>query len=310
MVKLEDSKYAIAAAAIVATTATVFLVGKKNRRDCSSKDVESWESHVGKHGSLVEIWPDTLFVLEASGCSMGPPVRNMAIYRVPDGSRRLVIYNGIAVDEPALAEIEKLGTPSVLVVPNGMHRCCAAVWKAKFPEIMVVCPNVAKEKVSEIVAVDASTQMWATMNEWTKWIHVKEVDGWCEFETVVEVELDSKANGKRAVLLCDLLFTLPPCKENAGVGDRLITWFFDSSLSSLPTDGGIVVPKVSRIARIFAIKDWAKAQTWYRSYAREHGKSIAAILVGHGVPVVEVDSKDGCIKALDGVADQLIKPRW
>ena len=156
--------------------------------------------------------------------------------------------------------------------------------------------------------VDSTTQTWATTKDWSKWVHSKEIDGWCEMETIIEVELNEKADGKRAILVADLLFTLPYI-ENAGFADRLITRFFDSSIS-LPVDYSIVVPKISRIGRIFGVKDWAKAEAWYRSYAREHGKNIAAIAVGHGMPVMEVDTADGCMKALDGVADQLVKPRW
>lgn len=308
--KVDNSSLAIATAAVVVTAATAIFIGRKNRRreSSSSKEVESWESHVGKHGAWQEIWPGTLYVLEAPGCSMGPPVRNMTIYCVPDGSRRLVVYNGIAVNNDALAEMEKLGTPSVLVVPNGMHRCCAAVWKTKYPEIMVVCPAVAKEKVSDVVPVDATAQMWADMKDWSKWVHVKEIDGWRDFETVVEVELEAKANGKRALIVSDLLFTLP--FYDAGYIDRIIVWFFDSSIH-LPTDGtGIAIPKISRIARVFGIKDWARAERWYSSYARDHGQAIAAIVVGHGTTVVQVDPADGCTKALQGVAEQLKKPRW
>jgi len=125
----------------------------------------------------------------------------MAIYRVPDKSGRLVIYNGIAVDEVTLKEIDALGTPTVLVAPNYYHRCCAAVWKKRFPDLTVFCPRAAIDKVSEIVSVDATTQEWSAMESWSKWIHTKEIDGWGEFESVIEVELDASASGKKAVLV-------------------------------------------------------------------------------------------------------------
>lgn len=307
---IEVSTFGIATAVVAGTIAAALLAARrKSRHECSSsKKADSWEAHVTDHGPMREVWPGCLYVLEAPGCSMGPPVRNMTIYRVPDGSRRLVIYNGIAVDETSVAAIEKLGTPSILVIPNALHRCCASVWKNKYPEIVIVCPEIAQEKASEVVEVDMTMHAWATKDEWSKWIHTKEIDGWCEFETVVEVELDAKANGKRAMLVCDLLFTLA-FVDNATYASRLIAWFFDCSIT-LPSEGSIVVPKISRIARLFGIKDWAKAEAWYRSYAQKHGTSIGAILVGHGVPVVQVDAADGCTKALDGIADQLIHPRW
>jgi hypothetical protein len=300
---------AATAVAVAVTTALIVGFGRRgHKKRQHSKTHESWESHVGEHGPLREIWPGTLYILEAPGCTMGPPVRNMIIYRVPDQSGRLVIFNGIAVNASTTADIEQLGTPTVLIVPNGLHRCCAAVWKAKYPELIVVCPAGAVDKVSEIVSVSMTTQNWATLADWTKWIQAKEIDGWCEFETVVEVSLDPSEKGKRAMLVCDLLFTLP-LSDKAGFIERLIVWFFDSSVR-LPADGTIIIPKISRIGRVFGVKDWPKVEQWYRSYARNVGRSIAVIAVGHGLPVVQVDTTLGCTKALEGIAEQLVKPRW
>lgn len=320
---------AVATAVVVTTLFAIFHRAVKKKEDhhddcCKSKrkPTESWESHVdNKHGPLREIWPDTLYMLEAPGCSMGPPIRNMTIYRVPDASRRLVIFNGIAVSPATLAQIEALGTPSILVVPNSVHRCCAAVWKEKFPQLQVVCPAVAVSKVSDVVHVDATTLEWEAQPEWNKWIHCKEIDGWCDFETVLEVSLvDTSENGKRAMLVCDLLFTIP-YTSNPSFTEQLIVWFFDSSID-LPAEASnnnsnninknenMIIPKVSRIGRLFGIKDWPKVERWYRSYARECGPSIAVIAVGHGVPIVEIHPADGCTQALEGVADQVVTKRW
>jgi hypothetical protein len=126
-----------------------------------------------------------------------------------------------------------------------------------------------------------------------------------------QVEKDNKEEGgKVAMIVCDLLFTMVYCPKMNLIG-KLISWFFDSSIV-LPSDPTtmIIIPAVTRIARLFVIKDWKKAEQWYRSYAKEWGAKIAVILVGHGVPVVQVNPKEGCTKALEGVADQLIKPRW
>jgi len=308
-----SSMWTIAAAStLVAVASAALLVGRKKQ---SQGEEDTWDSHVKEHGSLQEIHAN-LYILEAAGCDRGPPKRNMMIYKVPDGSskdHRLVIFNGIAVNEATLEEIEQLGKPTVLVVPNWHHMCCAGVWKRRYPDITVVCPEVAKDSVETIAAllVDASTQEWSQMSEWSKYIHIREIDGWAPFETVMEVELEANGKGKKAVLVADLLFTIPYCKEDGVVG-KLITWIFDSSID-LPNDDDdttMIVPKVSRIARWFGIKNWKLAEQWYRKYAKNEGSKIAAILVGHGVPVKELNATDGCTKALEGVADQLVKPRW
>jgi hypothetical protein len=205
-----------------------------------------------------------------------------------------------AVNEKTLAEIEALGTPTVVVlVPNCLHLCCAAVWKKRFPEMLVVCPSIAWEAALEVVPVDMTTDELTAKRDWTKWIHAKVIDGWGDFENVVDVELESSAfSGKKAVLACDLLFTVPD-QENAGCAERFLVWLFDRSIT-LPPEGAIVVPKVARLSRNFAMKDWQKAERWCRTYAKEHGRSIAAILVGHGPPVVEINTGDGCADALFG----------
>ena len=298
-----SSTFRIAATALA--IGAVSLVAYKAAQSKTLKG-RNWESHCSGHGALQEVWPDALYVLEAKGCSRGPPTRNMVIYKVPDG--RLVIYNGIAVNDDTVEQIEKLGTPSVLVVPNYYHRCCAAVWKKRYPEIMVVCPEAARERAEEVVKVDALIDEWADMPEWKEWVHAKNIDGWGPFETVLEVELEKKPGGKKAVLVCDLLFTIP-YDDDADFADRFAVWCFDSSIE-LPPEGEIVVPKVARISRIFAIEDWEKAEQWYRIYAREHGKNVGVITTGHGVVVNEVDPELGCTEAFIGIANQLSKPRW
>jgi hypothetical protein len=294
----------IAATAVVIGAASLIAYTARPRK---TAEEETWESHCTGHGSLTEIWPDTLWILEAKGCSYGPPTRNMVIYKVPDGSKRLVVYNGIAVDEATITQIENFGTPTVLVVPNFSHRCCAAVWKKRYPSIMVVSPQAARDKACKVVEVNDTTDGWCDMPEWKEWVHAKSIDGWCDFEYIVEVELEKNHAGKKAVIVCDLLFTIPH-NDKAGYVMKALEWAFDSSIS-LPPEG-IVIPKVSRISRICAIEDWPKAEQWYRTYAREHGRSIAVIAVGHGMVVKEVDPDKGCTEALEGVADQLTKRRW
>ncbi|CAB9505026.1 expressed unknown protein [Seminavis robusta] len=282
------------------------------RKEDKKKEEESWDSHVGKeHGSLEEIFPEKLYRLEAPGCEYGPPTRNMIIYRIlpskqTEDKPRLLIFNAIAVGEHVLQDILQLGTPTVMVIPNDMHRCCAAVWKKRFPEISVVCPPKAKPKAEEVVNVSCRLlQELAMEPEWMDWITVRHIDGWVEFEDVLEVKL---SDTKKAMIVCDLLFTIP-YQQDSGMGGKFIQWLFDSNVDSSNNDDNtqLTIPKVSRVARIFGIADWKKAEQWYRNYADQ---SVYAILVGHGPPVVELDATKGCTDALVGVADQLVKPRW
>ena len=105
------------------------------------------------------------------------------------------------------------------------------------------------------------------------------------------------------------MFLIPYNKE-AGLVEASFSWLFDSTVPVKETNEELVIPKVSRIARLFAVNDWKQAENWYRKYASELGPQIAVIAVGHGPPVVELISEAGCAEALVGVAGQLSKPKW
>lgn len=113
-----------------------------------------WASHVLPHGPLRQLLPE---VWEVTGSLKGNPVpRNMLVFRLSDKS--LWIHSPVALDEPTLAELLRLGTPSVIVVPNSIHRLDAGVYKERFPSVRVVCPAVARRKVEERVRVDATAE--------------------------------------------------------------------------------------------------------------------------------------------------------
>ena len=78
--------------------------------------------------------------------------RVMVVVKLADG--RLVIWNAIALDEPEMKELEAWGTPAFLIVPNGLHRMDARIWKQRYPGLTVITPPGAKKKVAQIVAVD------------------------------------------------------------------------------------------------------------------------------------------------------------
>lgn len=96
---------------------------------------------------------DNLWVVE--GDVPGMQLRRlMVLVRLADGG--LLIHNGICLDEPAMAQIESFGKPAWLVVCNAWHRIDAARFKARYPQLKVICPRDAKQRVEEVVPVDAT----------------------------------------------------------------------------------------------------------------------------------------------------------
>jgi hypothetical protein len=85
-----------------------------------------------------------------------PLERTMVIARRGDGT--LLLHSVIALDDASMAELESLGRPTMMVIPNGWHRIDAAAYKERYPEIEVVCPRRHVKRVAELVPVDRALE--------------------------------------------------------------------------------------------------------------------------------------------------------
>jgi hypothetical protein len=160
--------------------------------------------------------------------------RVMVIVRLNDG--RLVIHNGIALEEGAMKEIEAFGTPAYLVVPNPGHRLDAPAYKRRYPSLTVVAPKGAREKVSEVVGVDLTYEQFPD-------------DETVRFETLrgigeTEGAMIVRSKDGVSVVLNDAVFNMDKKHDPLG-------WFFTTLLGSAPG------PRVSRLAKLLFIKDKA-----------------------------------------------------
>lgn len=121
----------------------------RQRKNTSTGD--EWHSHVLPHSAIEELAPNLWHVTGTLPSSTMVP-REMVLYRLADSS--LLIHSAIALDEQTMAQLESLGTPKILVVPNRIHRLDAGVYKQRYPQLIVVCPAAAKQYVEEVVEVD------------------------------------------------------------------------------------------------------------------------------------------------------------
>jgi hypothetical protein len=107
------------------------------------------------HGKLKRL-EHTL--LSVSGTMQMPPMgevnRRMTIVRLTDG--RLIIYSAISLDEVEMHALESYGTPAFLIVPGDIHRMDAKPWKDRYPALKVIAPAGGREKIQEVVPVDAT----------------------------------------------------------------------------------------------------------------------------------------------------------
>ncbi len=187
--------------------------------------------------------------------------RHMIVARDADG--RLMIHNGMALDEEGMKELEGLGTPTWLVVPNGWHRLDARRYKDRYPDLRVVSPRGARKKVEEVVPVDLTYDQMEP-SERLRLTHLEGLKG-------VEGVLEIRGEDGVTLVFNDALFNQPHLPGLFGAIYRLL--------------GQSGQPKVTLITRLAMLKD-------KRAYAAHLTQladtpELARVVPGHIEPIVE-----------------------
>lgn len=193
-----------------------------------SKAVTDWK--VLPHGPIQRL-AENLWWVQGSLPKMSLK-RTMVIVRLGDG--RLVIHNGIALGEEAMGEIERWGKPTFLIVPNNGHRLDAPAYKARYPELRVMCPRGSRKGVEKVVAVDDVYEGFPPDDT----VRFEMLHGVNETEGAMIVR---SADGQ-TVVLNDVMFNMDRKRDPLG-------FFFTTLLGSAPG------PRVSRLAKMVFIKD-------------------------------------------------------
>jgi hypothetical protein len=140
-------------------------------------------------------------ILTVSGLLKMPPMgdveRRMTAVRLRDGG--LVVYSAIALSEAEMSALEAFGTPSYLIVPNDIHRMDAKVWKDRYPAMQVITPVGARERVQEVVPVDATDVSFGDPN-----VQYVTVPGTGDREAALVIQTESGTT----LVLNDLIFNL------------------------------------------------------------------------------------------------------
>ncbi len=212
----------------------------------------TWTVH--PHGALEALSPRVRRV-QAPIPGMGL-VRVMTVAKRAD--ERLVIHNGIALEASAMEELEAWGEPAFLVVPSGYHRMDAAAYKARYPNITVMCPRGAEGRVAKVVPVDLTYDAYDSDDV----IRFEHLDGVGEQEgAMIVVDV-----GGATVVLNDALFNLPHGSGLKGFVFRHIT----------QSSGG---PRVSRVFRWFVMKDREQLRASLRRLADT--PNLKRVIVAH-----------------------------
>lgn len=192
-----------------------------------AKCFESWTVH--PHGPIEKV-ADNLW--RVAGPFPGAPFpRTMVVVRLSDG--RLIIHNAIALGEGEMKQLEAWGTPSFLIVPSAAHRMDAKVFKARYPNIHVVGPAGAKQKIEEVVKVDSTEPDFGDPS-----VAYERVAGTGDGEGVLIV----RSVAGTTLVFNDVLMNM---QKLAGFSGFMMGLFGFTSTK----------PQVSRPARMFVVKD-------------------------------------------------------
>lgn len=196
-------------------------------------------------------------VWRAEGALPNMPLRRvMTVVKRADGG--VVIHNAVPLDEPSMKEIEAWGEVRFLIVPNGFHRLDAKVFHDRYPRAQVLCPRGARKKVEEVVAVSGTYEDFPADEA----VSLETLDGTRASEGVIRVR---DAAGTTLVLN-DAVFNMPHLPGLQGVVLRYVT----------ASSGG---PKLSRVARLFLVKDKQAFRAHLERLAAIPG--LARVIVSH-----------------------------
>ena len=150
------------------------------------------------HGKLKRLEPNLLSV---TGTMIMPPMgevtRRMTIVRLSDG--RLIIYSAICLDEVEMNALESYGRPAYLIVPGDIHRMDAKPWKDRYPALQVIAPAGGRDKIQEVVPVDATEVDFGDPQ-----VRFMTMPGTDDKEAVLVLETDKGTT----IVLNDLIFDL------------------------------------------------------------------------------------------------------
>ena len=188
------------------------------------------EWKVLSHEAIVTLSDNLLWVRGAlPGMSLK---RVMVVVRLAD--EKLLIHNGIALHDASMAEIERFGTPSYLVVPSGGHRLDAPAYKKRYPALRVFAPSGSREKIEQVLQVDGTYEDFPASDV----VRFERLNGVNDSEGALIVR---SADGV-SVVLNDCVFNMDTKRDPLG-------WLFTTVFGSAPG------PRVSRLAKLAIIKD-------------------------------------------------------
>jgi hypothetical protein len=218
----------------------------------SPPNADTWK--VLPHGPIEKLADNLWWV---SGALKGMSLkRTMAVARRSDG--RLVIHSAIAMSEDQMRELEALGEPAFLLVPNRGHRLDAPAYKQRYPGLKVYAPRGGRKGVEEKVHVDGTYEDFPG----DETVRLETLRGVNEEEGVMSV---SSSDGVTLVFN-DVIMNMDRKKDVLG-------YLFTTALGSAPG------PRISRLVKLLFVKDKAALRSDLERLAAT--KDLVRVMVAH-----------------------------
>ena len=192
--------------------------------------------------------------------------RVMTLVRLGDG--RIVIHSAVALDEPAMGEIEAWGHPAVLLVPNAYHRLDAPAYLSRYPDLEVFCPRGSRAKVEDVIKVDGDYDDFVG----DETVTLEHLDGVGKGEGVITVRSDSGTT----LVFNDAVFNMPHGRGLPGFIFRHITG----------STGG---PRVTRLFRMLGVKKKPALRAHLERLAET--PDLKRIVVSHHIAITDVPAE-------------------
>ena len=209
------------------------------------------------HGPVERIDDGILSVQGEVRMPFGRFPRRMTVVALNGG--RTVVFSPVSLDRAAMRQIEELGTPGFMVVPNGFHRLDARAWKKRYPKIEIVCPAGARERVEKAVPVDATTDVLDDDQ-----VRFLVLDGMHDAESALIVHREAGTT----VILNDVISNV---RHPKGLGANIMARLFGF---------GVKHPQMAREVRWFLVDDKRALARQLRDLADI--PNLRRLIVSHG----------------------------
>jgi hypothetical protein len=209
------------------------------------------------HGPVQRI-DEAIFSVEGDiRMPLGTFPRRMTVVSLASG--RTAVFSPVALHEPAMREIEQLGAPTILIVPNGFHRLDSRIWKQRYPDMRVICPPGARARVERAVKVDATSDILADAD--VDFIIAK---GTRKMESALLV----RRGAGTTLVLNDLISNI---RHPKGIGANIIARLFGF---------GVKRPQMAREVKWLLVRDKRALARQMREWAAI--ADLKRIIVSHG----------------------------